>query len=130
MRNFVVLFGLTACAFICGCSSSWGTASGTVTVDGEPLKEGIITFHPVEGGATAYGQISEGSFTINTGNVKGLKTGSYDITVSASTIPEPGSSEQAKLLTPKKYSTKETTDLHRDVSWGNNPFKFDLKSDN
>lgn len=111
-----------------GCSGSWGNASGEVTVDGTALKEGVITFHPVEGGATAYGQVTAGAFTISTGQKTGLKAGKYRVTVSAMTIPEPGSTETAKMLTPVKYSRTETTDLEATVTGGSNRFKFELRT--
>jgi hypothetical protein len=111
----------------CG-SGEWGNVSGTVSVDGEPLKTGTITFHPVAGGADAYGTITGGSYSISTGQDPGLKTGQYQVMVSATTIPESGSAEKAKLLTPAKYATPQTSDLKADVHSGSNRCDFKLNS--
>ncbi len=113
---------------LAGCGGSWGSASGTVTLDGTPLKDGIITFHPAGGGATAYGMVKDGSFSIATGQDGGLATGEYKVTVSASTIPKEGTGETAKLLTPVKYAKPESTDLEAVVNSGPNSFKFEMKS--
>lgn len=110
-----------------GCGS-WGSASGTVTLDGTPLKEGVITFHPVGGGATSYGTVKDGSFSIATGQDSGLAAGKYKVTVSATKIPKEGTTEKAELLTPVKYSKPESTDLEAVVNGGLNSFKFELKS--
>ena len=112
---------------LAGCGGSWGSASGTVTLDGTPLKDGIITFHPVGGGATAYGTVTDGSFSLATGQDGGLATGKYKVTVSATSIPKEGTSETAKLSTPVKYSKPDTTDLDAVVNGGLNSYKFEMK---
>ena len=111
-----------------GCGGGWGAATGSVTLDGTPLKDGVITFHPAGGGAAAYGTLKDGSFAISTGQKDGLAAGKYKVTVSASTIPKEGTSETAKLLTPAKYAKAETTDLEAEVKSGSNSFTFDMKS--
>ena len=110
-----------------GCGGGWGTCSGTVTLDGAPLKAGSISFHPTGDGPTAYGMVKDGAFEISTGQKDGLPPGKYKVTVSASTIPKEGTKETAKLLTPPKYSTAAGTDLEADVKSGSNSFKFEMK---
>lgn len=118
---------LLATCLVPGCGAGdWGSVSGTVTLDGAPLGAGVITFHPVAGGADAYGQVTQGKFTIFTGEQAGAQTGSYRVTVSATTIPESGSGERAKLLTPEKYATPATSDLKAEVAPGANLFSFEL----
>lgn len=121
---FVVLCVLTA-----GCGAGdWGTATGRVTLDGEPLKQGVVSFHPAGSDATAYGQVNDGSFTVNTGQKSGLKAGSYIVTVSATSVPPSGSNQVAKLLTPQKYASKATSDLKAEVKPSSNQFEFALRS--
>ena len=51
-RGLIPLFALTLClAAVGGCSSTSGkgTVAGEVTFDGQPLKEGVIRFVPVDG---------------------------------------------------------------------------------
>ncbi len=109
-----------------GCSGNWGTVSGTVTLDGTPLREGTITFHPQGEGPTAYGKVRDGSFTIRTGQKEGLLPGKYKVTIAHMTIPESGSSEKAKFLTPERYSRPETSGLEADVNSGDNNLKFEM----
>ncbi|MFO0866358.1 MAG: hypothetical protein U0744_17225 [Gemmataceae bacterium] len=128
-RRCVCCTFVVVCASILGCSSGdWGTASGTVTLDSEPLKQGVVTFHPTHSDATAYGQVNDGFFKLNTGQKEGLKSGSYVVTVSATSVPPSGSNQVAKLLTPPKYANKATSDLKADVKAASNQFKFALRS--
>jgi len=126
-RSFAALLPVV-CLALTGCGGGWGTASGTVTLDGVPLKDATISFHPTGAGPTAYGIVKDGAFAISTGQKDGLPPGSYEVTISASTIPKEGTNEQAKLLTPKKYATPATTDLKAEVQSGTNTFKFEMKS--
>lgn len=113
---------------LAGCSGNWGTASGTVTLDGSALKEGSITFHPEGEGPTAYGQVSNGEFTVSTGQQAGLPVGKYKVTVVHMTVPESGSKEKAKYLTPPRYARPETSGLEADVKPGGNSFQYELTS--
>ena len=75
--RFLALVLLALCLLPSGCGSgTWGTTTGTVAVDGKPLDTGVVTFHPVSGGAAAYGQVTNGSFTLFTGQQAGLKRAS------------------------------------------------------
>jgi hypothetical protein len=123
------LIAVLLAALLAGCGSGdWGTGTGTVSVDGTPLKAGVVTFHPRDGGAAAYGQVSDGKYTLYTGQQAGLKVGEYQVTVSATSIPEPGSTEKAKLLTPAKYAQPATSGLTEKVKAGANAFDLKLSS--
>lgn len=113
---------------LAGCAGDWGGASGTVTLDGAPLDAASISFVPADGGATAYGQVKDGAFSLSTGQKDGLKAGKYRVSISASTIPAMGTKEVAKLLTPKKYAGTDTSGLEADVKPGSNSFNFELSS--
>lgn len=128
MRRCLCLFGL---ALVAGCSGDWGTVSGTVMLDNAPLAEGNITFHPVGGGADAYGTIKDGAFTLSTGQKTGLKVGKCKVSISATTIPEMGTKAAATggtNLAPKKYGNPETSGFTADVQAGSNSFKFEMVS--
>lgn len=127
-RRLVLALLPVAVLALVGCGPGWGSASGTVTLDGELLKDGVISFHPDGGGATAYGTVKDGAFSIATGQQDGLTSGKYKVTVSASTIPKEGTTETAKLITPAKYAKPASTDLEADVKPGPNSFKFEMKS--
>lgn len=67
VRKAVVAFCLAACcAVLVGCAKKpeRGAVSGTVTLDGQPLKSGLIRFLPADGQtATADAQIADGKYT-------------------------------------------------------------------
>ena len=55
-------------ALLSGCGGPDSTVQGTVTIDGELAHRGIVTFHPVDGGPTAYGSIGEnGEYSLRVG---------------------------------------------------------------
>lgn len=120
-------------ALLLGCGDSQPTMSGVVTLDGTPLAGGNLSFIPMGDGAGASATIdSDGTYDVRTGSVRGLTIGEYIVTVSAngppvsrlgSDLPFPG-----KLLTPKKYSTSQTSDLRATVQAGANELDFKLTS--
>ena len=128
---------LMAAVMLCGCGSSYeATVSGTVTLDGRPMDRGhgVVTFHPVEDGALAYGQIGPGGqYEIRTGRADGLTAGEYDITVQVTVMPEtPGGDPNVEplpeLITPARYGTREQTDLRFTVKPGRNRIDLALST--
>jgi hypothetical protein len=62
----MILLSLLALPWLVGCSgaSTLGTVNGTVTLDGQPLKEGDVRFVPVDGKSqTASAKVVGGKFT-------------------------------------------------------------------
>lgn len=122
-----------AMTLLVGCGESQPTLTGVVTLDGVPLATGNISFLPTGEGAGASASIGpDGAYDVRTGSVRGLAPGDYVVTVSAngppitkagSDLPLPG-----KLLTPKKYSTSQTSDLRATVQPGDNELNFELTS--
>jgi hypothetical protein len=108
------------CLSSCGSGDSIGRTypvKGKVTVNGEPLKLGTLTFWPnaakgSKSSPEAAGQIAEdGSYELYTKGKAGALLGSYKVTVVAQTIPDSTTPEKAKLLVPEKYTNRETTPL-------------------
>ena len=102
--------------------------SGMVTVDGEPLKYGSITFMPVKtpgaasrpgGGSLEDGRFSVSSYTANDGLLKGK----YEAMVNAI---EPIGDTAQRWHAPKKYANMKTSGLTVDVSGPIEDLKFDL----
>ena len=125
---------LVALAALLGCGASQPTLSGIVTLDGAPLAGANLSFIPVGSGAGAAATTgTDGSYEVRTGSGEGLAAGDYIVTVSANGPPvtRPGSDLPlpGKLLTPKKYSTSQTSDLRASVQTGANELNFELKSD-
>lgn len=116
-----------------GCGGG-GTVTGTVALDGSPVKHGTVTFHPVGGGPAAIGAIADGKYELAVGKDRSVPAGDYVVTVDAS---EPVSSETPadprkspappKRLTPAKYANKDTTDLKATVKSGTNVIPLELK---
>jgi hypothetical protein len=125
--------GLLAAAAVClaGCGGNLVAVTGTVTLDGQRLTTGTVTFHPAGKGPTGYAQIgSDGTFSARTGADEGLAPGDYRITVVA-TGPMPESTPQNRELpppriTPDKYASPKTSDLKCTVPGG--PLKLELRS--
>ncbi len=122
---------------VLGCNDSApkqdAIVQGTVTIDGELVKQGVVTFHPDFGGAVAYGTIhKDGTYALRIG--KGRKddrdnkifSGKYTATV-AVTMPSPfsqgdegGIRKPGPRLSDAKFSNKATSELKYDVASGRN----------
>ena len=64
--NIVAIAAFVAILSGCSADSKHGAVSGTVTLDGQAIKTGVIRFVPVDGRtATADAAIADGKFTAN-----------------------------------------------------------------
>jgi hypothetical protein len=118
-----------------GCSGSAATVTGTVTLDGQPLTKGDVSFHPDGAGAApAYGQIdSSGRYTLSTGTEAGLAPGNYvAVVVATKDPPQPYDKTGAEIppipITPGKYGNVATSDLKVQVKPGKNDVPLALDS--
>ena len=128
-----VVSAMLCIAMLTGCSAHEAQVSGVVTLDGQPLNDGLVTFHPVSGGALAYSRISSGGrFELRTGSQGGLSPGEYQATVAANgPVPAPTAKNRepiAPLITPLKYNQKETSGFSVSVAPGDNVVNLDLMS--
>jgi hemoglobin len=77
--------------------------SGKVTIDGEPLTHGFVTFTRTGGPSYSANVLKDGTFTFK----KGFPPGEYTVTiVNTTTPPEPG---EKRVPIPEKYSNPETS---------------------
>jgi hypothetical protein len=127
---------LVVCAG-CGPGNPLGrkAVSGKVTLDGQPVEQGNITFEPQKkGGVSSGGVITGGQYSIP--KEKGLPEGKYLVRIFAASAaskpdptqpPGPGAVLPAKELVPDKYNTKSTTIV---TVTADKPaeFSFDLQS--
>ncbi len=124
-----VALGLLICA-LSGCGG--GTVSGQVTLDGQPLTKGDISFAPTSAGPAAAGQInSSGNYTLRVGTNTSIPPGSYRVTIMAvePVAPTPEHLEPLpKLLTPARYNNADSSGFTADVKAGANKFDFNLIS--
>lgn len=156
MTRFLSLI-LTACLpavlfFANGCGGSGRPnlveATGTVTLDGKPVEEAMVSFMPDPETATDYKRPSiavtdaNGKFTLGTyDKTDGAPTGKYLVVIQkrepVGKLPENYDSEQAekfnvkyRLVIPRKYSNPKTSGLRAEItSSGIEPAVFELKSD-
>lgn len=132
--RFLVVASLTGLFFgqAVGCSSKEAEVSGAVTLDGQPLTLGIVTFHPQSSGPLATGQIqADGNYHLETGTDEGLAVGSYLVTVEATEVSPPVNNQTEaipKLLTPEKYRDKAKSGLTAEVKAGSNDVPLTLVS--
>lgn len=133
---------LGATAFLsAGCSQTGlplGKVSGQVTVDGKPVKEGVILFVPKRG-PSASGPIEQGRYRLTTRSPgDGAVIGQHDVYFSPkppagdaiSDAPEePVLRPSPKSeFPPSQYTSPESAELMAEVRSGANNLDFDLKS--
>jgi len=110
---------------------------GKVTINGEPLTSGEVTFVPKEGDGLhrpGVGQLDdEGGFVLFSYGKEGVEPGEYKVIVRP-LPPEPTDGDKKDLVPvsspiPEKYQSPETTDLEEtvDESAGKKLFEFDLQ---
>lgn len=123
---------VAALGLLAGCSGG-GSVSGKVTLDGNPLKSGTVTFHPVGAGPVAIGSIdSGGRYELAVGGDRSIPPGEYLVTVEAT---EASSSEATdprkppappKRLTPARYADRTRSGLRYTVKAGGNTIDVEL----
>jgi hypothetical protein len=121
---------LAACALVSGCGdSNTGTVSGTVTVDGQPLVEGSISFFPADptSGGTAGGPIRDGKYSVAVPVGKMKVSISYPKAAGTKKLYNTPSSPVGTMYKeglPARYN--ERTELTFDVKSGSNPKDWEL----
>jgi len=137
------LAGIAAIGFLgllAGCGSSSGNlpplapVSGKVTLDGNPLPRGTVTFIPDESkgtkGPTAVGQIGpDGQFTLRTAQNAGAVLGHHKVRIRArQEAKSPQEEGKEPSLIPLKYENENTSGLSFEVKSGKNEFLIELHS--
>jgi hypothetical protein len=120
-----------------GCGNGLASVSGTVTLDGQPLRggngvRGTVYFQPAAGGSSAVGNLDEmGRYDLSTGSKEGAAPGDYLVTCSvAQIIPskEPGGTPSGRRITDSKYANAKTSGFRFTVQKGDNEFDISLES--
>lgn len=152
-RVLAVALGSVALIAISGCNSGppTGDVSGTVTMDGQPVTNAIVTFVPQGGGQNAIGKTDgSGKYELYRRGDRGALLGPHSVVIT--TVQEPAapvqeissdSEEYLKQATsgnlsdynraivhepiPARYN-KQTT-LTAEVNKGQNTFDFELTSE-
>jgi hypothetical protein len=125
-----------------GCSGSpfrVEAVEGTVTLDGQPCADAVLTFVPEDAslGKAAYARTDEkGIYKLTAFNGgksnAGTKTGKYIVSIlKEKPVREPKEGEiDVPMISviPQKYNDAKTSGLTAEVVKGKNVFNFDLKS--
>jgi len=143
-RSYSILFAFVLLALpAIGCSTRSGptraSVEGLVSVDGEPIETGNITFTPTEGtsGPIAGGPIERGRYRIDSGgpvvgrqlvSIRGLKKSGRQVRVTADAeLPRGGLVEELIPAVPPQYNDRTT--LVREIVRGHQKMDFELKSE-
>jgi hypothetical protein len=116
---------------LAGCGDGLGTlhpVSGSVTLDGEPLKDAQLSFVPdTEKGnkttASVFGKVTDGKYTLTTKDRPGAPAGHYKVSV---LTQYPGGPENPVVLL-KIYSDPGKSGLKVEVVEKPSPGAYDLK---
>jgi hypothetical protein len=132
-RSLAVL--VLALAALAGCSGErekLAPVSGLVTVGGQPVPSGTLTFYPdaSKGNTTQHQPTgvlgADGRFEVFVpGGKKGAPPGWYKVVVYAVDDPQPG--KPNKYFVHKKYTEQGTTPLLIEVIDNPEPGRYDLK---
>ncbi len=118
------VFVLAAALGGCDRGPAQGDVIGEVTLDDQPLADGVIHFTPTDGNApTKSTFISGGTFR------QQVPVGKQRIQISSVQVapPRPGQaadSLQGREVVPERYNTR--TELETEVKAGKNPLKLEL----
>lgn len=106
--------------------------SGTVTLDGQPLKEGIIAFVGDQGYAVGVGPIRDGHYSLSeSASRQGISAGSYQIRIESweeePGVEQPdGSFSKGIPAIPERYLSTSTSGLTATVTPKDRKFDFEL----
>lgn len=125
----VVLLALTAVGCGGGDSLNRGAVSGKVTLDGQPIETGSISFWPTDGtqGPMAMGQISASQYTLEA--KVGPVVGKHSVRIEAfrdTGKKNDGGSPIVEQVIPPQYNAQTT--LKVEIKQGANAHDFALKS--
>ena len=123
-----------------------GTVTGFVKLDGEPLENASVSFHPGAGRGSFGKTDANGNYELRyTGSQMGATLGNHQVTITSQVWAEtsrrlgPGESARSASeaaagkarseLLPEKYRDREKTVLSAIVVAGANQFDFELQSE-
>jgi hypothetical protein len=117
-----------------GCrASAVVPVQGKVTLDGQPLPEGLVVFQPDRtrdnsSWREARGEIrADGTYDLSTNGRAGVAPGWYKVSVIAvSQRPTPSGGWTVQPLIPPRYGSPATSGLEVEVGPGKSPGTYDL----
>jgi len=134
MHRYHITLSLMVCLAVSltGCGSSGPTlaeVSGTITLNGQPLPDAMVSFYPTSGERSAHGVTdAAGHYTLMfTGLKEGALVGPHSVQIETGVqVGEEEISPAAKVAQlPAKYNKE--TELTAEVERGSNTLDFDLQ---
>ena len=134
-----LLLAIPVAIMLTGCGdSTLGTVSGTVTLDGRPLDQGLVVFEDRDRGVSVNTAIgSDGSFVVETYDQTGLAPGEYAVAVKPGALGD-GETPLVESATttsrpengaiPAWYGSTRTSGLVVTVTPGENHIPLELSS--
>jgi len=126
-----------ACLAMAGCGrkGEYGTVSGTVMFNGQPVSEGMVVFFEPELRVYQGARIQpDGKYSVSMSDGPGVPVGQYQVAVMPPVIESPGSKAFGPMTVkefrniPVKYRNPRTSPLKLAVVEGNTPpFDIDMK---
>lgn len=111
----------------CSSNSNLGTVSGTVTLDGNPLPNGIVFFQPAHGRPSSAITDEAGRYALTyTTNTQGALIGKHIVHIRTEMEGTDGKPAIREYL-PARYH--ENSELSAEVKAGHNEIDFKLTSD-
>lgn len=110
---------------------------GTVTLDGEPVKQSEsircqVTLKPIRGGAAGTGSIDEsGRFSVTVGASPSLPPGRYTASVRVRKVTPsntPGGYAASENLSAERFASTTTSGLIYDLTPGTNELSIEVSS--
>ncbi len=134
MHKFRAATIMLTCVVCVGCGSSnhpdTPSVSGTVTLDGAPVANAVLTFVPLEEARESYGRTdADGKYELYyTDDDKGAVPGKHSVRITtAGGGDEDSGVEGSTEKLPAKYNTR--TELTAEVEAGKNSIDFPLVSE-
>ncbi|QDU73588.1 hypothetical protein Pan97_05640 [Bremerella volcania] len=120
-------------SFVAGCSQEdygdLGKVTGTVTLDGEPYANAIVTFSPQKGRPSTALTDEMGNYElVYIRTTKGAEPGEHQVTISTQPPTVDDSYQGPKFKDPIPVRYNRRSELSRTVQLGVNEFDFELTS--
>lgn len=127
--SFVVALALVTTFCGCGGPGNVGTVTGTVTLDGQPLPDALVTFTPTGEGSPSAGRTdSNGVYKLMyTREAEGAELGDHTVRITTYSQGNPDGDPPVAATpekVPSKYNVK--TELKVTVTKGSNTHDFPL----
>lgn len=104
-----------------------GQVTGAVSINGEPLKNALVSFEPMTGRGSSAITNAEGKYDLfYVDQARGALVGEHTVRITTYVEEDSPAAAKFKESIPKKYNAN--SELKETVKPGRNEFNFDLES--